>query len=962
MSNKTSTSISLTSKDAPNPIDNFAEYLPHLTSALDNLTNHASKLPSKSDLSFHRTLDRKFANDLDSASERILKLTERLLKLVDQSQIQKSNKSNKSGTGKSRNGLSSRRKLEDEDDVLDGYKQGVVGVVDGLLEDADTCLDDLSGQKKKAAIAVKPHLAAKAGEKLPGPFSKQASRLPQNILHAADIPKPQLLFDDVPDNIPTTSPWKPAMTVKAHSMVPLNFVPELDYQLSREEELDPSKEYWRREREIRLRQHPYYYETKHLPYPTSLFINTPPVQPKSFQDTPFTFVDTPEQLNELTEHLKSVKEIAVDLEHHNMRSYFGFTCLIQITTRAGDWVIDSLKLRKELREDKLGNVFTDPSIIKVFHGSDSDIVWLQHDFEIFVVNLFDTYHATVVLGHQKRSLAGLLQTYCNFEADKRYQMADWRIRPLPEGMLHYARSDTHYLLYIYDNLRNALLEQSSRPPTPDPNGNEIIVTTRRNPQQAMRDVLGRSADTALRLFEKDEYNEETGKGSGGWMSQARKWLSKDMLEKEPGWQWRKIHAWRDKLARELDESPIFIMPQDVLKTLALLKGTAPILVKQAVNPARAPLAAKRIDEIAEVIKAAKIEWAATQTEFNRKNEELAEAAKAKKLGIIQQSQKRAEENLIPVPDVWDAITVLSTSQTAPSTSKSASTSKGQPKSTKKSGLFGSTITSNTKSPSSPPSTNVAKSNKLTSSLFGKTLSNSSPADKGRKPRNKRQKELSPGFENVQNSIHGELAPKKIDMVDVGSPVMVKPEQVPYVPPTERITGQTQVQGFSSSSKAPQIEGADQSTSNTAVVDTLPKKMKEEEGIVQVKKARKPKRERNGSSSIPSTASEGKKVKLDTPPIEDVLEKKEEIKVKKVKKPKVKAQDIPEFDYSSVPNLLDQPHSVIDGGKDKKKKKDKKQKDKKGGSINAIEAPTFGARAARDMSGPKGGNKSGTFTG
>ena len=39
------------------------------------------------------------------------------------------------------------------------------------------------------------------------------------------------------------------------------------------------------------------------------------------------------------------------------------------------------------------------------------------------------------------------------QADKRYQLADWRIRPLPQEMLLYARMDTHYLLYMYDHLK-----------------------------------------------------------------------------------------------------------------------------------------------------------------------------------------------------------------------------------------------------------------------------------------------------------------------------------------------------------------------------------------------------------------------------------------------------------------------------------------------------------------------------
>jgi len=40
-----------------------------------------------------------------------------------------------------------------------------------------------------------------------------------------------------------------------------------------------------------------------------------------------------------------------------------------------------------------------------------------------------------------------------FQADKRLQLADWRIRPLTDELMHYARADTHSLLYIYDCLR-----------------------------------------------------------------------------------------------------------------------------------------------------------------------------------------------------------------------------------------------------------------------------------------------------------------------------------------------------------------------------------------------------------------------------------------------------------------------------------------------------------------------------
>jgi len=61
--------------------------------------------------------------------------------------------------------------------------------------------------------------------------------------------------------------------------------------------------------------------------------------------------------------LRKAPEIAVDLEHHSYRSFAGFLCLMQISTRAEDWIIDTLSLREELTE--LNEVFTNPNIIKV---------------------------------------------------------------------------------------------------------------------------------------------------------------------------------------------------------------------------------------------------------------------------------------------------------------------------------------------------------------------------------------------------------------------------------------------------------------------------------------------------------------------------------------------------------------------------------------------------------------------
>lgn len=48
----------------------------------------------------------------------------------------------------------------------------------------------------------------------------------------------------------------------------------------------------------------------------------------------------------------------------------------------------------------------------MLHGADSDIVWLQRDFGIYVVNLFDTGQAARVLTYPSAGLAYLLSKMC----------------------------------------------------------------------------------------------------------------------------------------------------------------------------------------------------------------------------------------------------------------------------------------------------------------------------------------------------------------------------------------------------------------------------------------------------------------------------------------------------------------------------------------------------------------------
>ena len=270
--------------------------------------------------------------------------------------------------------------------------------------------------------------------------------------------------------------------------------------------------------------------------------NMEPKIPPPVTETEFQFIDQPEQLPKFIEEISDSKEIAVDLEFHSYRSYQGFTWLMQLSTRKKDYVIDTITLRSHLHV--LNNIFTNPKIVKILHGSKCDIQWLQKDLGIYVVNLFDTGEAAKIL-NLKASLAFLLKHYCDVDADKQFQLADWRQRPLPKEMIKYAREDTHYLHYIYDVIRKELI-------TPKKIGESPLVF--------LKSVWKNSKQLCLQAFQKPKAKDTE---YYGIMARNATLMGEGNLQVLD-----LLLTWRDYVARVEDESIKFVMPNDVMFDIA----------------------------------------------------------------------------------------------------------------------------------------------------------------------------------------------------------------------------------------------------------------------------------------------------------------------------------------------------------------------------------------------------------
>ncbi|XP_076019569.1 exosome complex component 10 [Genypterus blacodes] len=394
------------------------------------------------------------------------------------------------------------------------------------------------------------------------------------LMHAKNIARPQLKFKEKVDN--SNTPFVPKIFIKPNAVKPLpSYFSNKQSRKERPEDLGvPSAlaDFIHQQRTLEpvedMFSHPYQHELDHLTVTEELLSKAEPQMYKPIDETTCCFVDTLEDLVELNGKLCKVSEFAVDLEHHSYRSFLGLTCLMQISTRDEDFIIDTLELRSELYI--LNEVFTDPSVVKVFHGADSDMEWLQRDLGLYVVNMFDTHQASRALNLARHSLDHLLKHFCSVESDKRYQLADWRVRPLPEEMVQYARTDTHYLLYIYDRMRAQLLEFNYGQPG------------------LLQSVWNKSRDVALKRYSKPIFTEES------YLELLRK--QKKSLNTQQLAAFKLLFAWRDKLARQEDESTGYVLPTHMLNKICEELPKEPQGIVACCNPVP-PLVRQQVNEL-----------------------------------------------------------------------------------------------------------------------------------------------------------------------------------------------------------------------------------------------------------------------------------------------------------------------------------------------------------------------------
>lgn len=490
------------------------------------------------------------------------------------------------------------------------------------------------------------------------------------------------------------------------------------------------------------------------------------------------------------------------------------------------------------------------------------------------------------------SLASLLSLYCDFTADKRYQMADWRVRPLPEEMLHYARSDTHFLLFIYDNLVNALISRSPRPsPSPDASALTNPVTTTTTPSLLL-EVLRRSEETCRRRYAREAYDAANGLGSQGYRNLAKKWGRLSILDgplpagspaRLEGAVLKAVHGWRDRVAREEDESTRFVLPNNQILTLAAKRptsGRALALVCQPMTSVVRDRADELVQVVVKAMESVELETAAGPAAMTVDGEgERSESREEKRQRELREKRDLEGKKSTIVAEVWTAFDLAPAGSETPIVTSSSS-------------MFGSSLPSSASA--APSSSNIA----LTSSLFGGsspafTASTTTNATNAIAGPSKDRRSFLEALNRINLSIQPSHPPPSAAASEgMDEAVLPGPEQVPFVPASARQTP--------ASASSPAIAATAKATTATVI----PSKSE----IVTVGQPRVKKRKRDKAAAAAASAAEADGAGVE---VGDAVEEEPSPPKKgKGKAAKDAAEEdggeatVKSFDYASVPNGLD----------------------------------------------------------
>lgn len=164
-----------------------------------------------------------------------------------------------------------------------------------------------------------------------------------------------------------------------------------------------------------------------------------------------------ENLLNICEKLAKCDFIAVDTEFLCTKTYYPIFCLLQISMKDENFIIDPTKVDLNI----LNPIWENEKIVKVFHAAHKDLEIIQHVCRVKIKNIFDTQIASMLCYYDIHipSYQTLVYKLLKKKLDKKQQMTAWNQRPLTEKQLEYAANDVIFLVQIYEKLQKIIEKQ-----------------------------------------------------------------------------------------------------------------------------------------------------------------------------------------------------------------------------------------------------------------------------------------------------------------------------------------------------------------------------------------------------------------------------------------------------------------------------------------------------------------------
>lgn len=160
-------------------------------------------------------------------------------------------------------------------------------------------------------------------------------------------------------------------------------------------------------------------------------------------------------LEELCARVADANRVGLDTEFHAERTYSPRLMVVQLAFDDGAAIVDALAL-PDLRPLALALTHT----TVVGHALSADLKIIADRFDLVPPRVFDSQVAAAFLGYGMQiSLADLVRLICGVRLAKSQTVSDWSARPLSERQIEYLVGDVAYLLPIYDALRPRLEER-----------------------------------------------------------------------------------------------------------------------------------------------------------------------------------------------------------------------------------------------------------------------------------------------------------------------------------------------------------------------------------------------------------------------------------------------------------------------------------------------------------------------